>query len=144
MKNYVIDTPGFKLLLRLTSDNLKEDSISDYPEYYDLNINVECDGFSANMTLPITLSEISDFSKKLFELYSELKGTAVLKEYYCDDKWIGFSTDSMGHIFVKGNFYNFSNCHKKELYFENEFDQTYLKVFAHELYTEYVKQGNRL
>lgn len=139
MKKYVIDTPEFKLLLRLTSDNSKEDIFSDYPKYYDLNLDVVCDGFSANMTLPITLREISDFSKKLYELYSNLKGTVLLKECYCEDKWIEFSAGSLGQIFVKGNFYNFSNCHKKELYFENEFDQTYLKEFAGELYTEYVK-----
>lgn len=135
---YIIDTPDFKLTLGIRLYDKKTNAYQQYPQYYPLNINVECDGFLANTVLNISLREISEFSEKLFGLYKKLNGTALLKEYYCDDKWIEFFGDGKGHMFVKGKIYNFSKCHTKELYFENEFDQTYLKDFATKLYNDFV------
>lgn len=112
-------------------------------EYYSanslLNVDVECDGFRATTVMEMNRQDIVEFSKDLYHLYCTLNGRAAIEELYSDNNFIEFSADALGHIFVKGRIYNFDNCHKKELYFENEFDQTYLKEFAAELYNEYVK-----
>nr|MDE6470616.1 hypothetical protein [Eubacterium sp.] len=80
---------------------------------------------------------------ELYHLYCTLNGTAVMRELYNDNNFIAFSVDALGHISVKGRICNFSSCHKKELYFENEFDQTFLKEFAMQLYNEIlIKEKN--
>lgn len=104
-----------------------------------MNIYIECDGFSAAAVLEMNRQDIVRFSMELYHLYRTLNGTAVIRELYNHDNFIEFSADALGHILVKGNLCNYSHCHKKELYFENEFDQTYLKDFAAKLYNEYVE-----
>lgn len=130
---YILDTDCFKF--SFTAELCEKDS------YYAnslLNVDVECDGFKAATVMEICWQDIVNFSKDLYHLYRTLNGKATIKELYSDNNFIEFSSDLFGHISVKGMMYNFDNCRKKELYFENEFDQTYLKDFATKLYNEFV------
>ena len=69
----------------------------------------------------------------MLKVYDSLRGSAVLKESYGRNHII-FEALPNGHILVKGIINNYcKNGHEQELKFENEFDQSYLKDFIHEI-----------
>ncbi|MDO5601381.1 MAG: hypothetical protein Q4G07_01300 [Oscillospiraceae bacterium] len=108
-----------------------------YAENTILNINVCSNGFSAVTAMDIDIKGFAIFAKRLLELYQSLSGEAKLEEPY-GSKYIEFEAATGGHIMVKGKLHNgYQNGHFQELYFENEFDQTYLQTFANELFAEH-------
>jgi len=93
-------------------------------------------GFCANTTMDINAEKLAVFAKKLMELYETLSGKARLEEPYGIQNYIEFEVIIRGHIKVKGNIHNGHYGYSQELFFENEFDQTYLRDFSKKLLDE--------
>lgn len=101
-----------------------------------LYVKVNSDDFIASTTLDIDIKMFSSFANDLLSVYNSLKGSAIIKEAYSNN-FIEFTAKSNGHIYVKGKLNNLCrNGYTQELSFENEFDQTYLKKFANDIYAE--------
>lgn len=112
----------------------------DYPINSTLDIYVESDKFGARTTMDIDIKEFAIFVCNLKHLYDFLQGSARIEQPYSIYNYIEFSAKRDGHILVKGCLNNhYRNGFEQELSFENEFDQTYLKRFANELYQIYKK-----
>ena len=111
-----------------------------YPVNTTLTVNVCSFDFSAMTTMDIDIRKFADFTKSLQELYQTLSGKVRLEEPYGKHSYIEFSGKTDGYIKVKGRLYsNHQYGASQELYFENEFDQTYLQCFANELFSNYKK-----
>lgn len=101
-----------------------------------LHIKVNSDNFSASTTMDIDVKMFKTFAENVLNIYNSLNGTAVLEEAYGGNN-IEFRAKKNGHISVKGVLNNLCrNGFEQELMFSNEFDQTYLKAFAYEIYAE--------
>lgn len=112
----------------------------DYPVNSTLDIYINSDKFGARTTMDIHINDFVIFVRDLKKLYDNLEGFAKLEEVYSTYSYIEFEGKRNGHILVKGCLNNHCrNGFKQELSFENEFDQTYLKIFAKELYGNYNK-----
>ena len=109
-----------------------------YPVNTTLTVNVRSFDFSATTTMDMDIRKLADFAKSLLELYQTLSGRAQLEEPYGKHSYIEFSGKTDGHIKVKGKLYSdHPYGSSQELYFENEFDQTYLRDFANGLFRHY-------
>ncbi|WP_419727205.1 WapI family immunity protein [Terrisporobacter petrolearius] len=131
-----LSTENFTIEIEI---NIFEQEI-DYPINSTLNIYVESDKFGARTTMDIDIKEFAVFVCNLKHLYDFLDGSARLEEAYSIYNYIEFWGTGNGHIVVKGCLNNHCrNGFEQELSFENEFDQTYLKIFVKELYQFYKK-----
>ena len=84
-------------------------------------------------SMDIDIKMFQKFADELLNVYNSLNGSAVLKETY-GSNFIMFKASSNGHIYVNGIVHNLCrNVYEQELKFANEFDQTYLKDFVHEI-----------
>lgn len=129
MEKYRLATDDFVLEMELKV--FKEDI--DLPVNSTLNIKVESDGFVALTSMDIDVREFHRFAHELLNVYNSLHGSAILKETY-GSNFIMFKAISNGHIHVNGIADNHCrNGYEQEFKFENEFDQTYLKDFVHEI-----------
>lgn len=106
-----------------------------YPSNTIMDVEVESDGFSGKASMDIDVKAFAVFATNLNEIYQRLDGEARLEEPYGEKMYISFHGDGRGHINVSGRLCNMS----QSLNFENEFDQTYLQVFACELKQAYSK-----
>lgn len=106
-----------------------------YPSNTIMDIEIESDGFSGKASMDIDVKELAKFATKLYEIYERLNGEARIEETYGEKMYISFEGDGRGHINVNGMLCNMGHSLK----FENEFDQTYLQVFAYELKQAYSK-----
>lgn len=105
-----------------------------FPENTVMDIYVNSDEFSARTYMDIDIKEFSDFSGKLFDVYQFLKGAAVIEEPY-GKNFIKFEALKRGHIKIEGVLDSkFKNGFTQKLFFESEFDQTYLGDFSKELF----------
>ena len=86
--------------------------------------------------MDINAEKLGVFRKKLMELYETLSGKARLEEPYGMQNYIEFEVIARGHIKVKGNIHNGHYEYSHKLFFENEFDQTYLRDFSKKLLDE--------
>lgn len=129
MDHYNLTAGSFSLELWLTAF---EGDIS-IPENAVLNTKIDSDNFAAAATMDIDIKAFRVFAGDLLKVYDSLRGSAVLKEAYGRNHII-FEALPNGHICVKGIINNYCrNGHEQELKFENEFDQSYLKDFIHEI-----------
>lgn len=129
MDHYNLTAGSFSLELWLTAF---EGDIS-IPENAVLNTKIDSDNFAAAATMDIDIKAFRVFAGDLLKVYDSLRGSAVLKESYGRNHII-FEALPNGHILVKGIINNYcKNGHEQELKFENEFDQSYLKDFIHEI-----------
>ena len=106
-----------------------------YPSNTIMDVEVESDGFSGKASMDIDVKELAIFAIKLCEIFERLDGEARIEEPYGEKMYISFHGDRRGHINVSGKLCNM----RQSLNFENEFDQTYLQVFARELKQAYTK-----
>jgi len=111
-----------------------------FPVNAGLNVKVSSYGFSGESVLAIDIREFADFAVQIHELYETLKGSVKLEEPYGFHCYVEFIASRGGHIKITGNIHN-GNAYgyEQEFTFENEIDQTCLKSFAKELYTDYLK-----
>lgn len=108
------------------------------PENTILHIYISSGNFTAKTYMDINIKDFSDFSEKLFQLYTDLKGTVRLHETYGEHNYFEFSGNGRGQILVTGCLDNhIQNGFTQELKFENIFDQTYLGCFSRELKNTY-------
>lgn len=132
MKKYKLITENFTFECEIKI--LEKDIL--IPTNSILNVKVNSDNFTASTTLDIDISMFSSFTNDLLNIYNSLKGTAIIKEPY-GSNFIEFIAKNNGHIYVKGKINNLCrNGYNQELNFENEFDQTFLKEFAYDIYNE--------
>lgn len=137
---YKLEAENFLLEL---SPVIYESDLS-FPVNTSLGIRVFSYEFSAESAMEIDVHGLADFAVCLNKLYETLKGSAKLEEPYGAHSYIEFIACSGGHIEVRGRIHN-GNAYgyKQELVFENEFDQTYLKCFAKDLFAGYKKYAER-
>ena len=95
-----------------------------------LNIIIKCDEFSAQTSMDIDIKEFAVFAEKIYIMYKNLSGTAVVKEPYGNEQFIEFSCDKMGHILIKGFLCNLFDACSYELSFEKIIDQTAIENFT--------------
>lgn len=118
-----------------------------YPEIFEsdigycanttLYISVKSGDFSCKTTMDIDIKHFAIFTKELFDLYESLSGEAKLKEEYYGIGYFQFTATNCGYIKVSGKLRDQCISSNQELIFENEFDQTYLRDFAKELFEKY-------
>ncbi len=135
-----LDAGNLTLEIELT---IYENDIQ-FPENTVMDIYVNSDNFSARTYMDIDIEQFSVFSGKLFDIYRFLKGTAVIEEPY-GKNYIKFEALKRGHIQIEGVLDNkFKNGFTQKLFFENEFDQTFLGNFSKELFDKYGNNMNCL
>ncbi len=106
-----------------------------------LNIIVKSNEFSAQTSMDIDIKEFAVFAEKIYIMYKNLSGTAIVKEPYGNEQFIEFSCDKMGHILIKGFLCNLIDTCSYKLNFEKIIDQTDIENFAksfRETYKKYV------
>ncbi len=109
----------------------------EYPVNAILKINVYSNGFSAVAAIYVDIKKFALFTRELLNLYQNLSGKVRLEESY-GSTYMEFEAATGGHIAIKGKLHEVCQFgHVQELYFENGFDQTYLRKFANELFHEY-------
>lgn len=124
---------GFSLSMEL---NISEQDIK-YPSNTIMTVSVKSESYSAISSMDIDIKKFALFSIDIKDIYDGLSGTAEIEETYGYHKFLKFVSCKNGYIFVKG--YLCDDTKDNELFFNNVFDQTFLKDFADELYTEYSK-----
>ena len=97
-----------------------------------LRVSVKSHGFSADVILNISSSELKDFAADLNAFYETLKGGAELEEIRGHSRF-SFSSTACGHICV----FIAIEQDGHELSFGNSFDQTFLKDFSNALFADY-------
>ncbi len=137
---YRLETENF--LLELEPKVYQDDLM--FPVNTGLNVKVSSYGFSGESVMDIDIRKLADFAVQIHELYETLKGSVKLEEPYGFHCYVEFMASRGGHIRITGYIHN-GNAYgyEQELTFENEIDQTYLKSFAKELYTDYPKCAER-
>ncbi|MCR5781686.1 MAG: hypothetical protein K6G90_03000 [Clostridia bacterium] len=133
MSEHILESNGFCLRFVL---NVFESDI-EYPINTNMTVSVKSNEFSAKTDLDIDIKAFADFTYQLKKVYDTLSGEAMIKEPYGYQRYISFQADKTGHVIVKG--YICDDMKNNELYFENSFDQTFLKSFSNELCSMYLK-----
>ena len=131
MSEHILESNGFCLRLVL---NVFESDI-EYPINTNMTVSVKNNEFSAKTDMDIDIKAFADFTDQLKKVYDTLSGEAMIKEPYGYQRYISFRADKTGHVIVKG--YICDDMKNNELYFENSFDQTFLKSFSNELCSMY-------
>ena len=106
-----------------------------YPSNTIMDIEVESCGFSGKASMDIDVKQFGEFAVKLHDIYERLIGETQITETYGEKMYISFAGDGNGHIHINGMLCNMG----QRLYFENEFDQTYMQDFSAELKEAYAK-----
>ena len=96
-------------------------------------IHVVSGDFSATTSMDVSANKVAEFARDLYHLYDHLSGTAILKEAFSEESHIEFCAKERGYIQMKGKLTEGFQT----LIFNNEFNQTYLKGFATDLYQDY-------
>lgn len=133
METHTLIADGFSLSLEL---NISEQDIK-YPSNTIMNVSVKSESYSAISSMDIDIKKFALFSIGLKGMYDGLSGTAEIEETYGYHKFLKFISCKNGYISVKG--YLCDDTKDNELFFNNAFDQTFLKDFADKLYTGYSK-----
>lgn len=136
---HILKTNNFYLELEL---DIFEENL-EIPINTIMNIYVESYGFIGRASLEIDIKQLYEFAISVYELYNSLTGTAKITEHYGHKSFLEISGDKSGHINIKGEISYTNNFYTQELKFENEFDQTYLKDFATEIFEIYGKYNNK-
>ena len=100
-----------------------------------MNIHVVSGDFSAKASMDVSAYKVAEFARDLYHLYEHLSGTATIRGTFSNESNMEFSILSRGHIHVKG----ILTDDGQTLSFNNEFNQTYLKAFATDLYNDYMR-----
>ena len=133
---YRIETETF--LLEFDPKIYEEDFA--YPVNVSLWVRILSYGYSAETYLDVSVKGIAGFATDLKNLYEELTGEARLEEPYNTNNYIEFTAKTGGHIEVTGRLNNKGAFgYTQEVYFENEFDQTYLRSFVINLFDDFSK-----
>ncbi len=126
-------------LFKLTCDLRVFESDIAYPSNTIMQVSVDSAGFSGNSSMDIDIKGFAAFTGDLLNLYHTFTGSARIEEPF-GNQFIEFCGDRRGHISVKGHLNSLgAGGFSQDLRFENEFDQTFLSVFAHEVYETYKK-----
>ena len=104
-----------------------------------LDIFIKCNEFSAQTSMDIDIKEFAVFAEKIYIMYKNLSGTAVVKEPYGNEQFIEFSCDKMGHILIKGFLCNLVDACSYKLNFEKIIDQTAIENFTKSFKEIYIK-----
>lgn len=129
---YRLETETF--MIELSLKVYEEDVKKQIPENSVLNVKIISDNFAGAAYMDVDIREFCVFAKELLDLYHSLSGCAGIKEVY-SESFLEFNAVNGGHIRVNGYLDNKGHSgYTQKLFFENEFDQTYLKQFAKELF----------
>lgn len=132
MSTHILDAGSFKLVIGLKT--FEKDV--QYPSNAIMSISVISGDFSASTDMDIDIKQFVLFVMNLKNVYEELDGIAKIEEPYGYHKYISFVASETGHIVVKG--YLCDDMKNNEFFFENGFDQTFLKSFVNELVCSYL------
>ena len=103
-----------------------------------MQVRVSSDGFAGETQMDINVKEMDAFSKKLWNIYESLNGSAKIQEWYGYQQFLEFEGDGKGHITIRGMICSHSGSgFFQKLKFENRIDQTQLRSFAKELNDSY-------
>lgn len=135
VSNHVIDTKGDGFMLSFEIEFFEKDI--QYPENTILSVSVRSGEYFGSTTMDIDMKQFALFTIDLKNIYDTLIGNTKITEPYGCQKYISFSANKSGHIFVEGFLCDDMSSH--ELRFKNGFDQTFLKDFSRELFSMYSK-----
>ena len=111
-----------------------------YPVNVTLGVKVSSYGYSAETFMDVRVQDIAEFAVQLNNLYETLEGEAKLEEPYSVHNYIVFIAEPNGHIKVIGQLNNKNVFgYTQEINFENEIDQTFLRSFIDQLFTDFRK-----
>ncbi len=133
MAAHTLIADGFSLSMELS---ISEQDIK-YPSNTIMTVSVKSECYSAILSMDIDIKNFALFSIGLKGIYDSLTGTAEIEETYGYHKFLKFVPCKNGYISVME--YLCDDTKDNELFFNNAFDQTFLKDFADELYTRYSK-----
>ena len=127
-----------KFILDLSPEIYKQDQ--SYSVNANLGVKVFSYGFSAETSMEVGVKEIAEFSDEIMYLYNTLTGVARLEEPYGFHNYIEFIAQKSGHIKVKGRLNNAcAYGYEQEINFENEIDQTCIRNFSNQLFSNFSK-----
>ncbi len=128
----------FKLAMKATVVNDRQPFTVVPNPFIAVFINVSSEGFSGKADMDIPVKDFGNFAVDLKNLYDSLKGSARLEEPYFPNNFIEFVMTKTGRVVVSGRIHD---CYPRPrtLTFEDEIDQTYLQVFANELFADFGK-----
>ena len=133
---YRIETDTF--ILELIPEIYLQDFA--YPVNVTLGVKVSSYGYSAETFMDVGVQDIAEFAVQLNNLYETLEGEAKLEEPYSVHNYIVFIAEPNGHIKVTGQLNNKNVFgYTQEINFENEIDQTFLRSFIDQLFTDFRK-----
>ena len=133
---YRIETDTF--ILELIPEIYLQDFA--YPVNVTVGVKVSSYGYSADTFMDVGVQGIVKFAVQLKNLYETLEGEAKLEEPYSVHNYIEFIAEPNGHIKVTGRLNNKNAFgHTQEINFENEIDQTFLRSFIDQLFTDFRK-----
>ena len=104
------------------------------PEGFDwvkTSVSIKVGGFSGNVELMLTLSEIRNFKNQIENIYNNLRGMAQLKTIE-DQIELNIGIDDLGHIKLTGYLKDDVSSGNK-LNFEMDLDQSFLPKTLSEL-----------
>ena len=111
-----------------------------YPVNVTLGVKVSSYGFSADIFMDVGVQDIAEFAVQLKNLYETLSGESKLEEPYSVHNYIEFIAETGGHIKVTGRLNNKNAFgYTQEIKFENEIDQTILRSFINQLFSDFSK-----
>ena len=123
--SYIIETDNFKLKIE---PELFQDSNSCL-----VNTIIESSGYIGIATLDVNFDDFIKFVQDIKIMNETLKGEANLTEQFGQKMCINFSAQNTGIIKVQGYMYSSQNGNVNKLFFENEFEPTYLDFFVSKL-----------
>ena len=111
-----------------------------YPVNVTLGVKVSSYGYSAETFMDVCVQDIAEFAVQLKNLYETLSGESRLEEPYSVHNYIVFIAEPNGHIKVTGCLNNKNAFgYTQEIKFENEIDQTILRSFINQLFSDFSK-----
>ena len=137
MTEHILNAAEYRFSLSLSINVFEKDVKNNCPINVTVTASVKCNDFSGAADMDLGVEDIVRFANDLIAIHDTLKGEAVLKEFFGPERYIAFKGESNGFISVKG--YLRDDMKTGELYFENRFDQTYLKDFANGFAAAYSK-----
>ncbi|MCH5210985.1 MAG: hypothetical protein J1F01_08500 [Oscillospiraceae bacterium] len=91
--------------------------------------------YSGKSLFIVDWHELCSFATSLYEMNNNLKGTVCIKDLSLGSN-VTFSINKFGRINITGTI--FSNHKEQSLKFNLNLDQTYMKRFSHDLYSDLV------
>ena len=137
MIDHILDAAEYRFSLSLTVNVFEKDVENNCPINATVTAFVKCNGFSATADMDVGVEDLARFAKDLLVIYGTLNGEATLKDFFGPERFITFKGEGNGFINVNG--YLCDDMKTGELYFQNRFDQTYLKDFANGFADTYLK-----